>query len=176
MKKILRTIVQISMVNFLVFAIFFLFSKKLLSLLSPQQTPTSEQITQPFPSSAKPSPSIKARAPRPPAQPTSQSTSVPTTKPSSAPTANPTSLPTPTEKPSALSQVALHNTPSDCWMSYRGHAYNVTPFFGSHPGGDATLTPYCGKNIDQAFDTKGKNPPSPHSANAAVMLQQYLIQ
>ncbi len=75
-----------------------------------------------------------------------------------------------------FAELSLHNTKSDCWIGYRGHIYNITPVFGTHPGGDAVMLKDCGADATSSFDSKGKNPPMPHSANAESLLQQYLIQ
>ena len=71
---------------------------------------------------------------------------------------------------SLFSELQNHNSKSDCWISYSGHIYNITSFFGSHPGGDAIMLPYCGQDATAAFDGV------PHSGNAKGLLQQYLIQ
>lgn len=87
------------------------------------------------------------------------------------------SLETPTPKiVNLFSELQNHNSKSDCWMVYSGHIYDITPFFGSHPGGDAIMLPYCGQDATTAFDTKDKSNPSPHSENAKSLLQQYLVQ
>lgn len=33
------------------------------------------------------------------------------------------------------SEVAAHNTPTDCWVSYLGEVYNLTPLCEEHAGG-----------------------------------------
>ena len=75
-----------------------------------------------------------------------------------------------------FSQLVNHNNPSDCWIAYRGHIYNITSYFGKHPGGDAALSRYCGQDATLGFDTKDTNPPNPHSVTAQSMLYGYLIQ
>jgi cytochrome b involved in lipid metabolism len=86
----------------------------------------------------------------------------------------PSPLPTPT--PDLFAELSKHNTQSDCWMSINGHLYNFTPFFGQHPGGDSTLSKYCGADATSAYNTKDKAPGKPHSQSANELLQQYLIQ
>ncbi|PIY69246.1 cytochrome B5, partial [Candidatus Roizmanbacteria bacterium CG_4_10_14_0_8_um_filter_39_9] len=51
-----------------------------------------------------------------------------------------------------------------------------TTFFGSHPGGDAFLSKYCGTDATQAYDTKNLGPGQAHSGDAQAILAQYLIQ
>lgn len=83
---------------------------------------------------------------------------------------------TPTPKVDIFSELSKHNIQSDCWISYQGHIYNITSFFGNHPGGDTIMVKYCGGDMTNGFDTKEKNPGSLHSATAQGMLSQYLIQ
>lgn len=66
-------------------------------------------------------------------------------------------------------EVAKHNTISDCWMIYSGNVYNLTNYFGAHPGGNAEIASYCGKDGTAAFNTIG------HSANAKSLLAKYYI-
>lgn len=82
----------------------------------------------------------------------------------------------PEKKKDLFSELNLHNSPSDCWVSYQGHIYDLTSFFGQHPGGDAVLSHYCGSDMMQGFQSKEKDPPVAHSETAVRMLQQYLIQ
>lgn len=85
--------------------------------------------------------------------------------------------PQPTEKSqSLLSQLASHNNKQDCWILYQGHIYNITSFFGSHPGGDTIMLTYCGGDATAGFNSKEENPPNPHSGSATALLQQFLIQ
>lgn len=75
-----------------------------------------------------------------------------------------------------FSELSTHNSISSCWIAYGGHVYDITSFFGSHPGGDAIMLKYCGQDATAAFDSKEKSPPVPHSGNAVSLLQQYLVQ
>lgn len=79
------------------------------------------------------------------------------------------------------SQVAAHNVPSDCWVSYLGKVYDLTPLCQEHAGrldenapgylshtliltvGDVLLKPItanAGKDISHWFDleTRDVNP------------------
>lgn len=73
-------------------------------------------------------------------------------------------------------EVSKHNLRSDCWITIAGHIYNISSYFGAHPGGDAVLEKYCGSDATNAFATKDKNPASSHSSDAQAMLNQYLVQ
>lgn len=86
------------------------------------------------------------------------------------------SQPTATPIPKLIDQLAQHNSPSDCWVSYQGHVYDLTTYFGSHPGGDATLAKYCGKDMAVGFNTKDRSPAQAHSATAMSLLANYQIE
>jgi len=72
-----------------------------------------------------------------------------------------------------LAEIAKHNNPSDCWLLINNKVYDVTSFLGAHPGGAGTITPYCGKEATQAFETKDIG--RPHSSRAASMLNDYYV-
>lgn len=40
--------------------------------------------------------------------------------------------------------IALHNTEADCWVGYKGIAYDLTNFLPKHPGSAAAIAPHCG--------------------------------
>lgn len=74
-----------------------------------------------------------------------------------------------------FSELSTHSTKSDCWLAVGGHIYDVTTYFGSHPGGDGVILKYCGTDATGPFQSKdgiGVN----HSASAYDLLRQYLIQ
>lgn len=75
----------------------------------------------------------------------------------------------------SATDVATHSTSADCWIIIDGGIYAVTNFLNSHPGGSFTITPYCGKDATNAFQTKDKNPSTPHSKLAIDMLAQYFV-
>jgi cytochrome b involved in lipid metabolism len=83
--------------------------------------------------------------------------------------------PSPTT-PLPVSELASHNTPSDCWVMISGKIYDITGYFGQHPGGDAIMAKYCGKDATNAYNTKEKNPAKPHSAKADFLLNQFLAK
>lgn len=41
--------------------------------------------------------------------------------------------------PYCLSEVSMHNKPTDCWLIINGKVYDVTDFVEEHPGGIAIL-------------------------------------
>ena len=67
------------------------------------------------------------------------------------------------------SEVAKHNSASDCWMIVSGKVYDFTSYMNSHPGGSGTIVPYCGKDGTSAFFDK------PHSSYAQTLLPDYYI-
>ncbi|MFA6272319.1 MAG: cytochrome b5-like heme/steroid binding domain-containing protein [Patescibacteria group bacterium] len=64
--------------------------------------------------------------------------------------------------------VATHNAKTDCWLIINNKVYDVTDYLRSHPGGQAIVLPYCGKDATQAFDTKAGQ--GSHSQNAIEQL------
>lgn len=49
-----------------------------------------------------------------------------------------------------LADVAKHASPKDCWTTVNGNVYNLTPFVGKHPGGEAILK-ICGLDGTKLF-------------------------
>lgn len=79
-----------------------------------------------------------------------------------------------------MTEIAKHNKSSDCWMLISGKVYNITSYFGSHPGGRSTMTPSCGKDATAAYDTKNPYATSTsgginHSSRAVDMLNNYYL-
>lgn len=73
------------------------------------------------------------------------------------------------------SEIAAHSTTSDCWLIINQKVYSVGKFLRDHPGGAATITPYCGKEATRAFDTQDRGARSGHSTQATQMLADYLV-
>lgn len=79
-----------------------------------------------------------------------------------------------------LSEIAKHNKQSDCFLLVSGKVYNITSFFGSHPGGNSTMLATCGTDATAAYATQNPNATSSgsrsaHSSNATGMLNDYYI-
>ena len=137
------------------------------------------------------------------APPASSSTSnpppspIPVPTPTPVPMPTPSSVPTPTQTPApnqtpapssgsgcgsggscTASQIAAHNTRSDCWvyLSQINKAYNITAYVqdpGQHPGGDVIVS-HCGTDIYNYF--LGNAGGHKHSNNALNnILQSYYI-
>lgn len=91
---------------------------------------------------------------------------IPQTTTISTPTQTP---PTPTSPPNLASQVPSHNQSSDCWVIYNSGVYNITGYFGHHPGGDSVMAQVCGRDITAVFNAV------PHSSKAKQVLETYRI-
>lgn len=48
-------------------------------------------------------------------------------------------------------EVALHNTPNDCWIILNGKVYDLTIFARSHPGGSAVIRAAAGTDASRTF-------------------------
>lgn len=88
----------------------------------------------------------------------------------------PTNTPIPPTQPQVTtpsnltSQVPSHTSQSDCWVIYSGGVYNITGYFGHHPGKDLVLAQACGKDITAVFNAV------PHSSKAKQVLETFRIQ
>lgn len=104
------------------------------------------------------------------------------TKPST-PTTPVTPVPpvvTPSTTTLNMTEIAKHNSKSDCWLLISGKVYDITGYFGSHPGGNSTMTPTCGEDATAAYATQnpnatGSSTRSAHSARATSLLNDYYI-
>jgi cytochrome b involved in lipid metabolism len=79
------------------------------------------------------------------------------------------------EKTITAAEVAKHATSADCWIIVDGKVYDLTSFFGRHPGGDETLSRYCGKDGSVGYATKDKPEPQAHSLRADRDLSSLLV-
>ena len=69
-----------------------------------------------------------------------------------------TSAPSPVTSNAAnytSSQVAAHNTVTDCWITIDSHVYNLTSFIPLHSGGDKIINS-CGSDATQFLKTSHK--------------------
>ena len=60
-------------------------------------------------------------------------------------------------------EVAMHDSPDDCWIIVSNKVYDVSSCLESHPGGADTITPYCGEEATRAFETKDLSREEDHS-------------
>lgn len=80
----------------------------------------------------------------------------------------------------SMNELSKHNKSSDCWMLISGKVYNVTSYFGSHPGGNSMMSPTCGTDATAAYATrdpyaKTSSGSIAHSSNAQNLLTNYYI-
>jgi len=80
----------------------------------------------------------------------------------------------------SLSEISKHNKQSDCFLLISGKVYDITSFFGSHPGGNSVMAATCGTDATVAYMTKDPNATSSgsrsaHSSGATGMLESYYI-
>lgn len=108
---------------------------------------------------------------------TTISTVAATPAPTPVPTATPvpaTPVPASQQLTLTTSQIATHNSLSNCWMIVSGKVYDVTRYITQHPGGASAITNLCGQDGTSGFQTKGGRG-SNHSNNAYNLLNNYLI-
>jgi cytochrome b involved in lipid metabolism len=74
----------------------------------------------------------------------------------------------------SLTEVALHNTPADCWMAIDGKVYDVSNYASQHPGGDAVYQG-CGQDATELFNTRPMGSKTPHSNAARSFLPNFYI-
>lgn len=79
-----------------------------------------------------------------------------------------------------MTEVSKHNLPSDCWMVMTGKVYNLTSYFGSHPGGNSPMALTCGTDATAAYATRDASATVvpkriKHSAKAQAMLTDYYL-
>lgn len=79
-----------------------------------------------------------------------------------------------------MKEVVKHNNQNDCWLLISGKVYDITSYFGSHPGGSGTMSATCGKDATDAYKTKDPyastaGAGTAHSSRARNLLDNYYI-
>lgn len=79
-----------------------------------------------------------------------------------------------------MNEIKKHNNSSDCWMLISGNVYDITSFFGSHPGGNSVMEVTCGTDATAAYATrdpyaKTSGTKVNHSKSAQGMLTDYYL-
>ena len=70
-------------------------------------------------------------------------------------------------------ELSKHNSISSCWLLVSGKIYDITSFFGQHPGGNNTMLATCGTDATTAYNTRGGT--GSHSSSAVALLAAYFI-
>ncbi len=66
-----------------------------------------------------------------------------------------------------LQEVAMHNTPNDCWATINGSVYDLSTWVSRHPGGSTPIENLCGIDGSERFTKKHGGS---SSAQAALIL------
>lgn len=81
-------------------------------------------------------------------------------------------VPVETSSATKLSDIATHNSQSNCWIVISNKVYNVTSFISSHPGGTSAIVSRCGTDATTAFTTSAGHI---HSSYAYSLLPTYFV-
>jgi len=73
-----------------------------------------------------------------------------------------------------LTEIAEHNTETDCWLLIDGKVYDGTDHIILHPGGTAILQG-CGTDATDLFKTRPMGSGTPHSNDAKDLLKDCYI-
>ena len=87
---------------------------------------------------------------------------------------NRSSSSTSVQKPKlTMEEVSKHNLPQDCWIVVNSKVLAVSKYLEVHPGGEVTITDFCGMDATQAYDSiEGGNG---HSQKATLLFSDFLI-
>ena len=107
-------------------------------------------------------------------------TEIPTTSTPTSTTTSSTNTSSSSNITLSMAEIAKHNSKNDCWLLISGKVYNITDYFGSHPGGNSTMTLTCGKDATAAYATQNPNATgdssrSAHSEKARSLLNNYYV-
>lgn len=69
-----------------------------------------------------------------------------------------------------MTEVAKHNTRTDCWSVVEGKVYNLSAWIGEHPGGQAVVLGMCGVDATASFRGKHATAAGPAGALAKFAL------
>jgi cytochrome b involved in lipid metabolism len=72
-------------------------------------------------------------------------------------------------------EVAMHNSPDDCWIIISNKVYDVSSYVKLHPGGASAIMPYCGEEATRAFETKDLSRGEDHSGFAYSHLDSLYV-
>jgi cytochrome b involved in lipid metabolism len=66
--------------------------------------------------------------------------------------------------------VARHRSADDCWIIIADRVYNITHFLKDHPGGQAILLAYAGRDATREFETHHQ-----HSVQAIELMEKLYV-
>ena len=69
-----------------------------------------------------------------------------------------------------LTEIATHDTTTDCWTAVDGTVYDLTGYIQQHPGGSAVIKAICGKDGSAAFSGQHGGAATPTSVLASFKL------
>ena len=95
-----------------------------------------------------------------------------TSQSSNTTTSNNSTQATDTARSYTLSEVAQHNSRSDCWTVIDGNVYDVSSFVSGHPGG-TVIAKACGIDGTELYNTQDGE--GSHSRTADRELKSLLI-
>ena len=75
-----------------------------------------------------------------------------------------------TDSALAATEVAKHNTASDCWSVIDGNVYDLSGFLPDHPGGQSVIEAICGKDGTKAFAAQHQGEGKPAMELDALLL------
>ena len=69
-----------------------------------------------------------------------------------------------------MAQVKANKSRSKCWSAINGSVYDLTPWIGSHPGGESSIESLCGTDGSASFNAMHANKSKPESRLAGYLL------
>ncbi len=87
---------------------------------------------------------------------------------------------TPTGTILNMVEISKHKKENDCWLLINGKVYDITSYFGKHPGGNGAMSATCGTDATDAYMTQdpyanSSGNRSAHSNKAKNLLNGYYI-
>ena len=70
----------------------------------------------------------------------------------------------------SATEVAKHNTASDCWSVIDGNVYDLSGFLPEHPGGQSVIEAICGKDGTKAFAAQHQGQGKPAMELEALLI------
>jgi hypothetical protein len=83
---------------------------------------------------------------------------------------SPSATPTTTGTVYTAADVAVHNSPGDCWTSINGNVYDVSAWADQHPGGSQRIFQLCGIDGSSLFDGQHSGQPKPETTLAGYQI------